>query len=74
VAWLAVMFTATSVLAVLESLLGSSMLMLGIGLMTSWAMSAVFYVTLWFGFVDTFEITPAAAFRTVMAGPDDPAA
>jgi len=74
VAWFAVMFTVTSLLAVLEVLLGGSVLMLGIGLMTSWAMSAVFYVTLWFGFVDTFEITPAVAFRTVMAGTDDPAA
>jgi hypothetical protein len=25
----------------------------------SWMLCAVFYVTLWFGFVDTFEITPA---------------
>jgi hypothetical protein len=45
-----------------------------IGLVTSWAMSAVFYVTLWFGFVDTFEITPAVAVRSEMAGADDPAA
>jgi hypothetical protein len=74
VAWFAVMFTVTSVLAVLELLLGAPVLTLVIGLMTSWAMSAVFYVTLWFGFVDTFEITPPVAVRSVMAETDDPAA
>jgi hypothetical protein len=38
------------------------------------ALTAAFYVSTWFCFVDTFEITPAVAFRTVMAGMDDPAA
>ncbi|MET0383149.1 MAG: BPSS1780 family membrane protein [Burkholderiaceae bacterium] len=36
-------------------------LQMAVVLMTpvSWALSAVFYVTLWFGFADTFEITAA---------------
>jgi len=59
--WLALMFAVTSALAVLELLLGGSTLFLVIGVISSWAMSAVFYVTLWFGFVDTFEIAAPAA-------------
>ncbi len=38
----------------------------------SWAMSAVFYVTLWFGFVDTFQITSTQPIRTVLAPTDNP--
>jgi len=38
------------------------------------ALTAAFYVSTWYCFVDTFEITPAVAFRTVMAGTDDPGA
>ena len=34
------------------------------------ALTATFYVSMWFGFVDTFEITPPVAFRTVMADKD----
>jgi len=37
------------------------------------ALTATFYVSIWFGFVDTFEITSPVAFRTVMAD-QDPAA
>jgi hypothetical protein len=69
--WLALSFVVTSALAVLEMMLGASVLMLAIAVMLSWALSALFYVTLWFGFVDTFEITPAAAFLTPMADTDD---
>jgi hypothetical protein len=65
--WLGVMFAVTSVLAVLELLLGGSTLFLVIGVISSWAMSAVFYVTLWFGFVDTFEIAAPPALRLLMA-------
>ena len=36
-------------------------------------LTATFYVSAWFCFVDTFEITPTAAFRTVMADTDAPA-
>ena len=38
------------------------------------ALTATFYVSIWFGFVDTFEITSPVAFRTVMADNEPPAA
>ena len=72
--WFALSFALTSVLAVLELLVGNSVLLLAAAVMLSWAVSALFYVTLWFGFVDTFEITSTAAFRTVMADKEPPAA
>ena len=34
------------------------------------ALTATFYVSIWFGFVDTFEITSPVAFRTVTADND----
>ncbi len=34
------------------------------------ALTATFYVSIWFGFADTFEIVPAVTFRTVMADND----
>lgn len=34
------------------------------------ALTATFYVSIWFGFVDTFEIAPLVAFRTVTAEDD----
>lgn len=64
--WFALSFVVTLALTALELLLGASVLVLAIAVMLSWALSALFYVTLWFGFVDTFEIAP-------MAGPDAPA-
>jgi hypothetical protein len=36
-------------------------------------LSITYFLSLWFGFVDTFEITSATAFRTVMADTDAPA-
>jgi hypothetical protein len=71
--WLALSFALASLLALLELLLGSSVLLVGFAVLLSWALSALFYVTLWFGFVDTFEIAPPEAFRTVMADNDPPA-
>ena len=37
------------------------------------ALTATFYVSIWFGFVDTFEIAPPVAFRTVTADNDSAA-
>ena len=72
--WLALSFGLASVLAVLELLFAGSGLVLGFGVLMSWALSALFYVTLWFGFVDTFEIVPPVAFRTPAAAGEPPAA
>lgn len=33
-------------------------------------LSVTYFISMWFGFVDTFEITSPTAFRTVMAGND----
>ena len=33
----------------------------------SWALSTIFYITIWFGFVDTFEITSTNPVRTALA-------
>jgi hypothetical protein len=71
--WFALSFVVTLVLTLLELMLGGSVLVLAIAVMLSWALSALFYVTLWFGFVDTFEIVPPATFRTVLADTDTPA-
>lgn len=73
VGWFALSFVVTLVLTVLELMLGASVLVLAIAVMLSWALSALFYVTLWFGFVDTFEIMSDAAFRTVPTDIDAPA-
>jgi hypothetical protein len=35
-------------------------------------LTATFYVSIWFGFVDTFEIAPATPFRTMMADAEPP--
>jgi hypothetical protein len=57
--------------------LGASMggLQVAVALMTpvTWGLSAVFYVTLWFGFVDTFELTSATPLRTLLVDTNPPA-
>ena len=63
----------TAVLTVLALVLGESIILLLVAAMLYWALSALFYVTLWFGFNDTFEFGQPAPLRTVMA-PDEPPA
>ena len=72
VGWFALSFALTAVLALLELLLGNSVLLLAVAVLMSWMVSALFYVTLWFGFVDTFEITSDANLRTPTADIDAP--
>ncbi len=60
--WCGVLFFFAMLLGMLAALLQSLEMTMLIGVPLSWVLSAVFYVTLWFGFVDTFEIvTPSAA-------------
>jgi hypothetical protein len=59
--WFALSLGVTLALTLLELVLGASTPLMAIAVMLSWTLSALFYVTLWFGFVDTFEITPAAS-------------
>ena len=72
--WIALSFVVTTLLAVLELVLGGGALMVFLAALVMWMFSALFYVTLWFGFMDTFEITSPVAFRTVLAEGEPPAA
>ena len=71
--WFALSMAVAAVLAVLALVLGESIILVLIAAMTYWALSALFYVTLWFGFNDTFEIRSPVPFRTVMASDEPPA-
>ena len=70
--WVGVAFAFGLIVTLLAAALGAAVVSLAAftGLV---ALTATFYVSIWFGFVDTFEITSAVPFRTVMAD-KDPAA
>jgi hypothetical protein len=70
--WFGVGLLFSVVLSALDALLDGSVMLLVVAMISSWALSAVFYVTLWFGFVDTFRITDPSAARKVLAGADNP--
>ena len=72
VGWIAVAFAFSLIVVMLAAAFGAAVVSLAAftGLV---ALTATFYVSIWFGFVDTFEITSAVPFRTVMAD-RDPAA
>lgn len=72
--WIALSLVVTIALGLLELVLGGGALMVFVGALVMWMFSALFYVTLWFGFVDTFDIRPPTEFRTVMAEGEPPAA
>ena len=71
--WIAVGLAFTMIIGVLASLFGAAPMMLVVftGLVM---LTATFYVSIWFGFQDTFEITSPTPFRTVMADDGPPAA
>lgn len=71
--WFVLSMAVTALIAVLALVLGESIVLVLIVAMLYWALSALFYVTLWFGFNDTFEIRSPVAFRTVMATEEPPA-
>jgi hypothetical protein len=73
VGWFGLSLVVTLALSALELLVGTSVLVLAVAVMLSWALSALFYVTLWFGFVDTFEIGAPANSRAAPADTDPPA-
>ena len=62
--WFALGMGVSSLLTLVALLLPGSMAAVAISLGVSWAMSALFYVTLWFGFQDTFDV--------VVTGPHAP--
>ena len=63
-AWFGLSLVAVVALALLSLVLGESVVFLLVAVMLSWAFSALFYVTLWFGFVDTFEFATTAVAAT----------
>jgi hypothetical protein len=70
--WIGVGFAFLMVLTLLVAAFGAAVMTLPaftclVGLTTT------FYVSIWFGFVDTFEIEQSATFRTVMAAAPPPA-
>ena len=69
--WFGVLFAFSTIVALLDALMDGSVALLIVAMIASWALSAVFYVTLWFGFVDTFEITPAAVEPARLARTDN---
>ena len=71
--WFALSLGATAALAILALVLGDSIVVVLVAAMLYWAMSALFYVTLWFGFNDTFEFATAVPFRTATASDEPPA-
>ena len=74
VGWLVIVLLYMQVIALGVNLLGP--LAMAMPMLTGMLLlTAAFYVSLWFGFVDTFEITSTVAYRTVMADtdPDTPA-
>jgi hypothetical protein len=70
--WFALSFAATAALAVLALVLGESIVLLLVAAMLYWALSALFYVTLWFGFNDTFEFGSSVPFRTDASSAEPP--
>jgi hypothetical protein len=71
--WFVVLFLFTLAISVFAAIFGAAPLALVALTPVSWALSAVFYTSIWFCFVDTFEITPTVAYRTVLADADTPA-
>ena len=74
VGWLVIVLLYMQVIALGVNLVGP--LAMSMPMLTGMlVLTATFYVSLWFGFVDTFEITSTVAWRTVMADtdPDTPA-
>ena len=69
--WVTVALAFAMLIVVLAATLGAAAVSLA-AFTCLVALTATFYVSIWFGFVDTFEITSPVAFRTVMAD-NDPA-
>jgi hypothetical protein len=71
--WFAICLVYSFALTILEVAVSSPGLVLAVAMIGSWILTTVFYITVWFGFVDTFEITSTVAHRTVMVDVNDSA-
>jgi hypothetical protein len=66
--WFGIGLLFTLAIFVVGAVFGNLQVAVAVMTPVSWALSAVFYVTIWFGFVDTFEITVGTvAHRAVRA-------
>jgi hypothetical protein len=70
--WFAVFFLFTAIASIGGAIFGAVAMSL-VAMTGLVALTAAFYVSNWFCFVDTFEITSTAAYRTLMADTDHPA-
>ena len=73
VGWAVVGFVFDAIVQVLASIFGIEAMSLA-ALTGQMMLSITYFLSLWFGFVDTFEISAPVAFRTVMADAEPPAA
>ena len=72
VGWFLVFMAFATIVQILMAVFGVETVSLA-AVTGQMVLSITFYVSLWFGFVDTFEITSTVAYRTVMADADTPA-
>ncbi|MEP6504681.1 MAG: BPSS1780 family membrane protein [Betaproteobacteria bacterium] len=72
--WFMVMFGIAFVLGLVAAIVGAVLAAFVLAPPLMMMLTTVFYISIWFCFVDTFEITSSVAFRTVMADTDRPAA
>ena len=72
--WFAIMFGIAFVLSLVAAIVGAVPAAFVLAPPLMMMLTTVFYISIWFCFVDTFEITSSVAFRTVMADTDRPTA
>ena len=71
--WLSILFVLILAMTVVTATAGVLAMALVIAPPLMMMLTTIFYISVWFSFVDTFEITSAVAYRTVMADDDKPA-
>ena len=72
--WFGIMFGVAFALSLLAALIGAVPAAFVLAPPLMMMLTTVFYISIWFCFVDTFEITSPTAYRTVMVESDRPAA
>jgi hypothetical protein len=72
--WFAILFALAFALGLVAAFVGAVPVAFVLAPPLMMGVTTVFYISIWFCFVDTFEITSSVAYRTVMADTDKPAA
>jgi hypothetical protein len=70
--WFAVLFGLTFAMSLVAVVIGAIPAAFVLAPPLMMMLTTVFYISIWFCFVDTFEITSTVAYRTVMADTDKP--